>query len=50
MQFPNAAKGIKRIYTAEILKLIAYILFGAAAVVGAVALFAADEGAGTTES
>lgn len=51
MSFPNAAKGIKRIYTAEILKLIGYICLILAAIVGVVALAApGDEASGTAET
>ena len=51
MSFPNAAKGIKRIYTAEILKLIGYICLILAAIVGVVALAApGDEAYGAAET
>jgi hypothetical protein len=51
MSFPNAAKGIKRIYTAEILKLIGYICLILAAIVGVVALAApGDEASGAAET
>ena len=52
MQFPNAAKGIKRIYTAEILKLIGYICLFLAAVVAIVSLAttADDTTSGSAES
>lgn len=40
MSFPNAAKGIKRIYLAEILKLIGYICLILAAIVAVVAFAA----------
>ena len=51
MSFPNAAKGIKRIYTAEILKLIGYICLILAAIVGVVALAApGDEASGAVET
>lgn len=51
MSFPNAAKGIKRIYTAEILKLIGYICLILAAIVGVVALAApGDEASGDAET
>lgn len=51
MSFPNAAKGIKRIYTAEILKLIGYICLILAAIVGVVALAApGDEASSAAET
>ena len=43
MSFPNTAKGIKRIYIAEILKLFAYICMVIGAVAATVALFSMEE-------
>lgn len=52
MSFPNAAKGIKRIYVAEILKLFAYICLAITAVAAAVALSSTEDGgaSGLSES
>lgn len=41
MKFPNAAKGIKKIYSAEIMKLVSYICLIVAAVIGVIAIAAA---------
>ena len=43
MSFPNAAKGIKKIYRAEILKLISYICLFFAAVTGAIAFLSSSD-------
>ncbi|MBK6087395.1 hypothetical protein [Ruminococcus difficilis] len=43
MSFPNAAKGIKKIYRAEILKLISYICLFFAAVTGAIAFLSTSD-------
>lgn len=52
MQFPNAAKGIKRIFRAEILKIFSYICLFFAAVTGFIALLASsdDVTSGTSEA
>lgn len=51
MRFPNAAKGIKRIYIAEILKLISYIcMFLAAAVAQVAFLTPGEDVSGTAET
>ena len=49
MKFPNAANGVKKLFTAEILQIIAAVALAAAAIMGLVMLAnAANENAGAT--
>ena len=49
MKFPNAENGVKKLFTAEILQIIAAVALAAAAVMGLVTLAnAANENAGAT--
>ena len=49
MKFPNAANGVKKLFTAEILQIIAAVALAAAAIMGLVTLAnAANENAGAT--
>ena len=44
MRFPNAAKGIKKIFSAEIFNLIAIVAFGVAMVLGIIIAYGKEEG------
>ena len=49
MKFPNAAKGVKKIFNAEIISLIAALIGGAGLILGLIgASNETDESAGTT--
>lgn len=44
MRFPHAAKGIKKIFSAEIFNLIAIVAFGVAMVLGIIIAYGKEEG------